>query len=214
MTDDDQLLPALAEGAGRAAALARAAYRRRGRRPRRGPVLVGIDGPSGGGKSTLADQLSAALDDAPVVRMDDLYPGWDGLAAAIPRLVQGVLHPARHGRIPRYRRYDWHRGTYAEWRAVRRHRYLIVEGAGATCGTAREYYAVRVFVDADPDERMHRALRRDGEMFRPHWHRWARQEAALFGTDRTRRAAHVTVIADAEPDGRACAVRPLPSPGG
>ncbi len=40
---------------------------------------------------------------------------------------------------------------------------------------------------------MRRALERDGEMFRPHWDRWARQESALFGPDRTRRAAHVTV---------------------
>ncbi|WP_241566112.1 hypothetical protein [Prescottella agglutinans] len=190
--EDDRSSPAPVEGATRTAALARAAHRRR--RRGRGPILVGIDGPAGGGKSTLADQVAAALDDAPIVRMDDLYPGWDGLAAAVPRLVRWILAPARHGRIPRYRRYDWHLGRYAEWRAVRRHRYLIVEGAGSTCGTAREYFSVRVFVDADPDDRMRRALRRDGEMFRPHWARWARQEAALFGPDRTRRAAHVTMI--------------------
>ncbi|MBP1160869.1 MULTISPECIES: hypothetical protein [unclassified Rhodococcus (in: high G+C Gram-positive bacteria)] len=190
--DDDPTTPAPAGGAIRIVVLARAAHRRRPRR--RGPVLVGIDGPSGGGKSALAEHVSAALGDAPVVRMDDLYPGWDGLAAAVPRLVRWVLSPAGRGLVPRYRRYDWHRGGYAEWRAVHRHRYLIVEGAGATTGRARGYYAVRVWVDADPDERMRRALRRDGDMFRPHWDRWARQEAALFGRDRTRRAAHVVVI--------------------
>lgn len=191
-TDDDQTGRAQAEGAARTAALARAAHRRR-RRGRR-PILVGIDGPAGGGKSTLADRVAAALGDAPIVRMDDLYPGWDGLAASVPLLVRWVLSPAEHGRIPRYRRYDWYRGGYAEWRAVRRHRYLIVEGAGSTCGIARGYFAVRVFVDASPDERMRRALRRDGDIFRPHWDRWARQEVALFGPDRTRRAAHVVVM--------------------
>ncbi|WP_241665939.1 hypothetical protein [Prescottella subtropica] len=191
--DTDRTLPTLAESAARIVALARTAHRRRLSRRGRGPILIGIDGPSGGGKSTLADRVSAALDDAPIVRMDDLYPGWDGLAASAPLLTRWVLAPAAHGRIPRYRRYDWHRRAYTEWHAVRRHRYLIVEGAGSTCGPARRYYTVRVFVDASAGERMRRALLRDGDMFRPHWDRWARQEAALFGPDRTRRAAHLTV---------------------
>ncbi|CAM3058930.1 (d)CMP kinase [Prescottella defluvii] len=191
MTIDDRTRPVLDESAARTVGLARAAHRRR--RRGRGPILIGIDGPAGGGKSTLADGVSAALGDAPIVRMDDLYPSWDGLAASVPLLVRWVLAPAERGRTPRYRRYDWHRGAYAQWHTVRRHRYLIVEGAGSTCATARRYYAVRVFVDAAPDERMRRALLRDGDMFRPHWDRWARQEAALFGPDRPRRAAHLTV---------------------
>ncbi|MFD4265938.1 hypothetical protein [Rhodococcus sp. NPDC058481] len=191
-TDDDPTSRALTGGAASTAALARAAHGRR--RRNRGPTLIGIDGPSGGGKSALAELVGAALDNAPIVRMDDLYPGWDGLSGSVPRLVRWVLRPAAHGRTPRYQRYDWSRGRYAEWREMRRHRYLIVEGAGSTTGRARGYFAVRVFVDADPDERMRRALRRDGEMFRPHWARWARQEAALFGPDRTRQAAHLEVI--------------------
>lgn len=211
--EEDRTRTALVEGAARTVTLAHAAHRRRLGRRRPGPVLIGIDGPAGSGKSTLATRVAAALDDAPVVRMDDLYPGWDGLAAAGPRLVRWILSPARRGRISRYRRYDWHRGDYTEWRTVRRHRYLIVEGAGSTCGAARDYYAVRVFVDADPDDRRRRALRRDGEMFRPHWDRWARQEAALFGPDRTRHAAHITVVTSSALTEPACVVRPCPRPG-
>ncbi|WP_305093747.1 hypothetical protein [Prescottella sp. R16] len=199
--------------AARIVALAHAAHRQRPGHGGHGPILIGIDGPSGSGKSTLADRVAAALDDAPIVRMDDLYPGWDGLAAAVPILVRRVLAPAGRGRSPRYRRYDWHRGDYAEWRAVRRHRYLIVEGAGSTCGPARRHYAVRVFVDAPAGERMRRALQRDGDMFRPYWDRWARQEDALFGPDRTRRAAHVTVVTGSVPVGRTGAGRPCPPPG-
>lgn len=211
--EEDRTRAALGESVARTVVLAHAARRRRLGRRRPGPVLIGIDGPAGSGKSTLAARVAAALDDAPVVRMDDLYPGWDGLAAAVPRLVRWILSPAERGRTPRHRRYDWHSGGYAEWRAVRRHRFLIVEGAGSTCGAAREYYAVRVFVDADPDDRRRRALRRDGEMFRPHWDRWARQEAALFGPDRTRHAAHVTVATSSALAGPACVVRPCPWPG-
>jgi uridine kinase len=52
----------------------------------RRPALVLVDGPSGSGKSTLADALvrdgdPAALlpPGAQLLRLDDVYPGWDGL---------------------------------------------------------------------------------------------------------------------------------------
>ena len=55
--------------------------------------LVCVDGPSGSGKSTLAARLAAALGDPPLVHMDDLFPGWDGLAAAVPLLTEQVVAP-------------------------------------------------------------------------------------------------------------------------
>ena len=78
------------------------------------PVLVGIDGRSGAGKSTLASALAARL--APAARvailpLQDLYPGWDGLAAALapegpyPRAVRALAA----GRAARWRSWDWHR---------------------------------------------------------------------------------------------------------
>lgn len=81
--------------------------------------VIAVDGRAGSGKSTLAGRLARRLD-APVVHMDDLHPGWDGLAAAVPRLVEWVLGPLAGGRGARYRRYDWHRGEYAEWVRVPR----------------------------------------------------------------------------------------------
>ena len=63
------------------------------REPRCGPVrLIAVDGPSGSGKSTLGAAIGAALD-APVVHMDDIYPGWDGLADAVPLVTTQVLEP-------------------------------------------------------------------------------------------------------------------------
>ena len=40
---------------------------------------------------------------------------------------------------------------------------------------------------------MRRGLARDGELYRPHWERWAAQEEALFAADRTRDRADVVV---------------------
>ena len=47
---------------------------------------------------------------------------------------------------------------------------------GASAGTCD----VRIVVKAPDELRYRRAIDRDGEMYRPHWERWAAQEEALF----------------------------------
>src|SRR6476661_4492660 len=60
-------------------------------RPRCGGTrLVAVDGPSGAGKTTLAAEVADALG-APTIHMDDLYPGWDGLAASTERVREWVV---------------------------------------------------------------------------------------------------------------------------
>src|SRR5690606_29833513 len=44
-------------------------------------AVVLIDGRSGSGKTTLATALAARLPGTQLVRLDDFYPGWDGLEA-------------------------------------------------------------------------------------------------------------------------------------
>ncbi len=156
------------------------------------PVIVAIDGPGGAGKSSLAALVAPLLDDAPVVHLDDLYPGWDGLARAVPLLVDRVLRPVAHGDIATYPRYDWELGRYAETLTVPRHDVLIIEGCGASVGAARAYADVRVWVQAPADVRRRRGEARDGGEYGPHWERWARQEDALFGADDT--PAHADLV--------------------
>src|SRR3954447_14914404 len=76
--------------------------------------LVCIDGPSGAGKTTLANDVAADLA-APTVHMDDLYPGWAGLRAATHVAREWVVGPLAEGLPARYRRWDWAAGEYAEW---------------------------------------------------------------------------------------------------
>ena len=161
--------------------------------PRCGTVrVVAIDGPSGSGKTTLAATLSQALD-APTVHMDDLFPGWDGLAAAPSLLTTQVLRPLSRGEPAAYRRWDWIASAWGEVLPVPTTSVLVVEGCGASVGSAAPYAAVRIWVEADLDVRMARGIARDGEMFRPHWHRWADQEVTVFGADRTRERAHLII---------------------
>ena len=169
------------------AALARTAEPRRGR-----TVVIGIDGPSGSGKTTLAGRVREHLD-CPVVHMDDLFPGWDGLAAASGLLADQVLRPLAAGEAARYRRWDWDASSWAEHVELPWTAQLIVEGCASTVRPAGDFVAVRVWVEAARDVRMARGIERDGEMFRPHWQRWAAQERELFTEDRTRERADLVV---------------------
>lgn len=159
-------------------------------------VVVAIDGPSGSGKTTLARAVVEALSRADagssapgvveLMHLDHLYPGWDGLAAAPELLTSQVLEPLDEGRPAGYRLWSWVRHDWRGRREVRPAPYLVIEGCGSSVLPAGGYAAVRVFVEADRDERRARGLARDGETYRPQWQRWADQETALFERDATR----------------------------
>ncbi|PZF85938.1 uridine kinase family protein [Jiangella anatolica] len=159
----------------------------------RSPVLVAVDGPAGSGKTTLAGRLAALLGDAPVVHMDDLYPGWDGLAAAAVAVAPEVLAPLAAGRPARYRRWDWAASRWAGWVDVAPAPVVIVEGCGSGSTPGAPYLSLLLWVEAPHDVRQARGFERDGDGFRPHWSRWARQEDALFAAERTRERADVRI---------------------
>ncbi|MDO8144721.1 MULTISPECIES: uridine kinase [unclassified Isoptericola] len=153
--------------------------------------LVCVDGPAGSGKSTLAVQLAVELD-AQVVHMDDLYEGWqDGPDGGARRLADLVLAPLAAGRPGEYRRYDWIEGTWAESHTVPPAPVLVIEGCGAAARGVDPWAALRVWVEADDDERLRRGLERDGEGQRGHWVRWMRDEAAHYAAEQTRERADV-----------------------
>ena len=67
------------------------------------PVIIAIDGRSGAGKTTLAIELAARLREhhkVSLFHLEDIYPGWNGLAAGIERYVTTVLAPLHRGEPP------------------------------------------------------------------------------------------------------------------
>ncbi|ANS78556.1 hypothetical protein SGUI_1160 [Serinicoccus hydrothermalis] len=163
-------------------------------------TVVAVDGPSGSGKTVLARALARDLG-APLLHMDDLYPGWDGLAQASGLLAEQVLEPLSRGERAAYRRWDWHADGWAPEPVpveVEPGGVLVVEGCGSSVGPAAEHAAVRVWVEAEDGLRMRRGIARDGETFRPHWERWAAQEQQVFDADRPRERADLVI--DTTPD--------------
>lgn len=140
-------------------------------------LRVLIDGRSGSGKTELAAALAAAWPEAQLVRLDDLYPGWDGLAAgsaAVPQLLS----------THRWRSWDWARGRQGEWHALDASRPIIVEGVGAVSAASAAIADYAVWVELGDNERKVRALGRDGEAYGPHWERWAAQEDDFLARER------------------------------
>jgi uridine kinase len=154
--------------------------------------LICVDGPAGSGKTTLAAGIARLSPGARVVHMDDLYPGWSGLACVDDQLA-GLLEPLAEGRPGSYRRWDWVAGAFAETVVVDPVALLVLEGVGSGASRFAPLLTTLVWVEAPHDVRMARGLARDGDAFAPHWEQWARDEAILFEREQTRSRADVVV---------------------
>lgn len=144
------------------------------------PVVL-IDGGSGAGKSTLASALVGSWPGrVALVRLDDVYPGWDGLDAASTHVQQHVLDPER----PAWRRWDWSTERPAEWHDIDAVLPLIIEGSGSLSRANRSLATLGVWVETDAATRQRRALARDGDLYRANWDRWASQERRFAARER------------------------------
>jgi cytidylate kinase len=149
------------------------------------PWVVLIDGRSGVGKTVLAREL-AACTGATLVSLDDVYPGWDGLAAGAAA-VPGII---REGR---WRRWDWAADAPGPAASIDRAGSLIIEGCGAISRASRQLADHAWWLERDAASRKARALARDGEAYAPHWERWAAQEEAFAAREGSRELADLVL---------------------
>ncbi|WP_395242939.1 ATP-binding protein [Agromyces sp. MMS24-K17] len=165
--------------------------------------LIAIDGPSGAGKSTLAvavaSDLGGAARPARVIRLDDAYPGWDGLDRGAAAVGAGQLAPLRRGRVGWRRPWDWDADRTLPPVPVRpAPGPLIVEGCGAFAAVGDDAGVLRVWLAAPDVARRRRALERDEGRFDPFWDRWEVQWRRYAAG---RPAARAHLVLRATPDG-------------
>jgi uridine kinase len=163
-----------------------------------GVRLVGVDGPSGAGKTTFADRLAAAVAPRATVGMmhtDAILDGWEDPLSVWPRLAEWVLDPLSRGVPGAHPTYDWLHARYGdEWRAVPVSDVLILEGTTAACAAIRPRLTLSVFVTAGREVRTRRALSRDGGQIAAPLEAWQEAEDQYFVTQRTE--AYVDVVVD------------------
>lgn len=138
--------------------------------------ILTIDGPSGAGKSTFATKLAEAHPDWVLVSMDDVYPGWTGMYAAVEQIRDELIAPIRAGQQGEWTRYDWELGSAVARFAVEADSKLIIEGCGATVTVPESDAGIRqLWLDIDEEQRRERILQRDGTQFDEFWPIWDAQ---------------------------------------
>jgi uridine kinase len=179
-----------------AAELAALAQEVRQLEPRAGATtVVVIDGASGSGKSTFATRLAGASG-AGLLRLEDMYPGWDGLDEGAQRLVDDVLEPLSRGEQATIRRWDWLEMRELDREPLVTEPLLVIEGVGAGSRAAAPFISLLIWLEAETEERYARAIARDGELYLGHWDRWAAQEQVTFAREATRNRADRTYRTD------------------
>ncbi|MFI5429565.1 4-amino-4-deoxy-L-arabinose transferase [Aeromicrobium sp. UC242_57] len=115
------------------------------------------------------------------VHLEDIYPGWDGLDAAAGIVVTDILRPLHAGDRATWQTYDWHATAPGPLLHADAGSALIVEGTGALTRAGAALATFTIWVEADEEFRQSRAFARDGDIYRPHWQRWADQEDEAAG---------------------------------
>jgi uridine kinase len=172
-------------------------------------AFVGIDGPGASGKSTLAEQLGAAMGDAHLVHVDDFYLpssrrherlGEVGPLFDLPRLAEQVVVPGSAGEALRYQRYDWLQDGLAQWIDVPSGAPIVLEGVFCLAAEFRNAYTFKIWCRADPMLRLSRGLARDGEEARSLWiDVWMPAEDEYAASQHPERI--VDLVVDSSPNG-------------
>ena len=146
--------------------------------------IVGIDGGTGAGKTTLAHRIADLLNGAVVVHTDEFIRcrsqrresgagsdelGWD---MDWRRVRDEVLTPVRAGCATAYRGLVWTADVLGPLREIPQHATLIVEGVYALRPALRDFYDVQVWVIGPPTARHGVSFARDGEESRAPLMRW------------------------------------------
>ncbi|WP_223841032.1 MULTISPECIES: uridine kinase family protein [unclassified Candidatus Sulfotelmatobacter] len=154
--------------------------------PTRRPFIIGIDGRSGAGKTSLTAQLAAVLErrhDVTVFHLEDIYPGWNGLAQGMDTFVREVLQPLRRGEDAHWTAWDWLTNEPGTPRLTRAAEIVLVEGVGACNELARPLLDTSVWIELPAASRKLRAMARDGRSYEKFWDTWSAQEESYLAAD-------------------------------
>jgi uridine kinase len=166
------------------------------REPVDGIRIIGVDGPSGSGKSYLARGLADALS-APIVEIDD-FVSWDCFAGWWPRFDAQVLTPLLAGRDAVYQARDWsdwYGSALGEWKTLPWSPTVILEGVTCTRRGTVGRITYAAWVEAPADLRLARGLARDSGFAGAEelWKRWMIEEEEFFRADGTRGRADIII---------------------
>lgn len=163
-------------------------------------LVVLIDGPAGGGKTTLAEIISANFNSVNTVHMDDLYEGWNSPLNPdlYSRIQMQILAPHLNSESSAYDVYDWAERGFQSKNKLPIRKILVIEGVGSASLANRKFADLIVFIDVFPELGLNRVLVRDGLAISGEMLKWQNMEKAHFEEDETKRAADFVVDGSSE----------------
>ncbi len=148
------------------------------------PVLIGIEGYGGSGKTTFANELNNRLVNAYVISIDDFIvkekineDSWDKGGFDRNRLEKQVLIPATINKPISYQKLIWQTNTLSEPITVSKVDYLIIEGISCYHPDIAKYYDFKIWIDTPMAIAKERGHARDGSNENAKmWDLWAEND--------------------------------------
>lgn len=173
----------------------------RGRLDRNERLILAIDGPCASGKTTLAAEIATKFD-CNVIHLDDFFLQPDqrtderlseiGGNFDRERFAYEVLTPLREGIAFSYRPWDCSEGSLGAPIAVQPKRLTVIEGSYSH-HPALEGIALRVFLEIDREQQVHRLLQRDPKKITRFLEEWIPKEDAYFRAFQIREKADLVL---------------------
>lgn len=166
-------------------------------------MITSIDGWPGAGKTTLADHLAQSFADrgsVAIVRMDDLYRGWqDPLGPELTAVLAQIITAHLAGEEITFQGWDWQNGQPGDPITIAPVDHLILEGVGSGQSSIRELVDTKIWVEIEPIVGLRRVILRDGalvpdlDLFEEQMRQFTDHAAAHFAAEGTLFAADFEV---------------------
>ena len=154
-------------------------------------AVISIDGPCGGGKTTLANEIEKNFA-YNILHMDDFYlpfqkrdKNWMNIIAGhmdFDRLIETVLIPYKNKQKTNYISYDCHSDKYLQEIPIDLDKILVIEGSYTSHPRLDEFVNLKIFVDIDEGKQKERLTKRNPDVVDKFLSMWVPFENNYFNT--------------------------------